>query len=283
MSANGLLWQGTFSTASYNIIAMLAQLPPPLGVYGMQPPRTRAQLLQKVEHINLPDHRGQIHFNETLTHLCAFSAGVMVKVPECEVVHKVHRAQQQVPVLGRLEAASHNTYTNYVISLLQARFRGYEARERARTSAQGTLSVLFQGSGTARGVLGGGSSGALGGGSRSSQAVASTNPFTLAASKSRGLLSKMASATTLPPSASEVPSAAPIVTALVANTMRSPIATVRATAVYMRSTSGTITCVASGRGTASCGASAATAATATCTSLPMVSRSGVATERKIHD
>ena len=74
-------------------------------------------MLKLVQKMNLPDHNGQIHFNETLTCLCAFVAdekGLMVPVPECEVVLKVQREQAKVPNLTGLEHASHNTYTNYV-------------------------------------------------------------------------------------------------------------------------------------------------------------------------
>ena len=130
--------QGSFSTPSYNILGILSNTPPPLGVKGQKPPKARAEMLKLVQKMNLPDHNGQIHFNETLTCLCAFVAdekGLMVPVPECEVVLKVQREQAKVPNLTGLEHASHNTYTNYVLSLLQARFRAYEQRQKAKETA----------------------------------------------------------------------------------------------------------------------------------------------------
>ena len=136
--------QGTFSTDSFNIMAIMSQLPRPLGVKDANPPLTRPELLLKLKKLNLPDHNGKIHFNETLTHLAAFVGEVVVAVPDCEVVHKVQKMQAAVPEIKKLGVADHNTYTNYVLGLLQARFRAYESRNRARKNVKLATSALLR-------------------------------------------------------------------------------------------------------------------------------------------
>jgi hypothetical protein len=136
--------QGTFSTDSFNIMAIMSQLPRPLGVKDANPPLTRPELLMKLKKLNLPDHNGKIHFNETLTHLAAFVGEVVVAVPDCEVVHKVQKMQAAVPEIKKLGVADHNTYTNYVLGLLQARFRAYESRNRARKNVKLATSALLR-------------------------------------------------------------------------------------------------------------------------------------------
>ena len=59
------------------------------------------------------------------------------RTPKLETERRleVQREQAKVPNLTGLEHASHNTYTNYVLSLLQARFRAYEQRQKAKETA----------------------------------------------------------------------------------------------------------------------------------------------------
>jgi hypothetical protein len=120
--------EGTYRTAAHNVIAIISQLQPPLGVYGQTPAPSRADLLRRVQELNLPDHSGQIHFNETLTHLSKIvqerETGE-IRLPDVDAVRKIARLSQNIPGLSKLEGASHNTYTNYVLALLQSRFRAY--------------------------------------------------------------------------------------------------------------------------------------------------------------
>ena len=120
--------EGTYRTAAHNVIAIISQLQPPLGVYGQTPAPSRADLLRRVQELNLPDHSGQIHFNETLTHLSKLvqerETGE-IRLPDVDAVRKIARLSQNIPGLSKLEGASHNTYTNYVLALLQSRFRAY--------------------------------------------------------------------------------------------------------------------------------------------------------------
>jgi len=59
--------KGSFVVSSQNLLAILQQLPQPLGVGDRT--RSRADLLALLAELNIPDHGGYIHFNETLTAL----------------------------------------------------------------------------------------------------------------------------------------------------------------------------------------------------------------------
>ena len=128
----------TYRTAAHNILAIISQLNPPLGVKGVSPPPTRTDLLRQVQRLNLPDHNGQIHFNETLTHLSKVAQERdtgEIRLPDVDAVRKIAKLSEGIPGLKTLEGAQHNTYTNYVLALLQTRFRAYRERTLQRTEA----------------------------------------------------------------------------------------------------------------------------------------------------
>jgi len=134
---------GTFSTATHNILAIISQLEPPLGVKGVSPPPTRSDLLRVVQRLNLPDHNGMIHFNETLTHLSKVAqerGRGEVRLPDVDAVRKIAKLSSNLPGFKALDGATHNTYTNYVLALLQARFRAYHARVEAQEASPEELS-----------------------------------------------------------------------------------------------------------------------------------------------
>ena len=49
----------------------------------------------------------------------------------------LQRKSNQLPELRKLDRPRHNTYTNYVISLLQMRFREYHRRSQKRSARGG--------------------------------------------------------------------------------------------------------------------------------------------------
>jgi len=93
---------------------------------------TRAEMLKHLGKLDIPDHGGYIHFMETLTAVSNAEAGV--PVPETPVTRKMAKAIQAVPKLKALDKPAHNALTNYLVSLLQSRWRGYAMR---REYAQG--------------------------------------------------------------------------------------------------------------------------------------------------
>jgi len=117
--------QGSFAVPSENLIAILQQLQQPL---GFPPGLTRAELLQHIGTLNLPDHGGYIHFLETLTACANFAAGV--PVPVCELTGEVQKTAGTMIKKGerRLDGAVHNVLTINLVDLLQGRFRSYLKR-----------------------------------------------------------------------------------------------------------------------------------------------------------
>ena len=85
-------------------------------------------MLKHLGQLDIPDHGGYIHFTETLTAVCNFIGGV--PVPVCDTTKKMQKAAQRVPHLSRLEKPAHNALTNYLVSLLQSRWRGYAMRKK---------------------------------------------------------------------------------------------------------------------------------------------------------
>jgi hypothetical protein len=120
--------KGTFVVPSHNLLAILQQLRKPLGIADLQPSFTRAQMLQYLGELDIPDHGGQIHFLEALTALSHKVAGV--PLPLCDATKGLQKAAQKVPKLSALEKPAHNALTNYLVSLLQSRWRGYAMRKK---------------------------------------------------------------------------------------------------------------------------------------------------------
>ena len=85
-------------------------------------------MLKHLGKLDIPDHGGYIHFMETLTAVSHNHAGV--PVPVCDTTKKMQKAAQRVPHLSRLEKPAHNALTNYLVSLLQSRWRGYAMRKK---------------------------------------------------------------------------------------------------------------------------------------------------------
>ena len=48
----------------------------------------------------------------------------------CDTTKKMQKAAQQVPKLKVLDKPAHNALTNYLVSLLQSRWRGYAMRKK---------------------------------------------------------------------------------------------------------------------------------------------------------
>ena len=114
---------------SHNLLAILQQLKKPLGIQGATPAMTRSDMLKHLGKLDIPDHNGFIHFTETLTAVCNQEAGL--PVPICDTTKKLAKATMGAPKLNKLEKPSHNALTNYLVSLLQSRWRGYSMRRNA--------------------------------------------------------------------------------------------------------------------------------------------------------
>lgn len=142
--------KGSFVVPSHNLLAILQQLPAPLGIAGSD--RSRAEMLELLARLEVPDHAGQIHFVETLTGLSHNAVcerltqerhtrrralgleadGVRVaavQLPVCETTVKLARQMGRLPTLRRLKKPVHSALTNYLVSLLQSRWRGYAMRK----------------------------------------------------------------------------------------------------------------------------------------------------------
>jgi len=120
--------KGTFVVPSHNLLAILQQLRKPLGIVGVEPAMTRSEMLKHLGKLDVPDHGGFIHFMETLTAVSHNHAGV--PVPLCDTTKKIARLATRVPGISKLEKPAHNALTNYLVSLLQSRWRGYAMRKR---------------------------------------------------------------------------------------------------------------------------------------------------------
>ena len=111
---------------SHNLLAILQQVPAPLGMMGKT--YSRAEMLLFLGDLDIPDHNGCIHFVETLTALTHKICGV--PVPICETTLKIQRQASKVQGRKNLDKAVHNALTNYLVSLLQSRWRGYTMRKK---------------------------------------------------------------------------------------------------------------------------------------------------------
>lgn len=125
--------KGTFVVPSHNLLAILQQLPHPLGIKNAQPALTRADMLRHVGSLEIPDHGGYIHFMETLTAVSHNHAGC--PVPVCDTTQKLKKAAAKVPQLRQLKEPAHDALTNYLVSLLQSRWRGYAMRRKGDEAA----------------------------------------------------------------------------------------------------------------------------------------------------
>lgn len=125
---------GTFIVPSHNLLAILQQLKHPLGLAGKSPPLPRAQMLMHLGKLDIPDHGGKIHFMETLTAISNYHCGV--PIPDCDTTKKIARAVSRVPGIQKLETPHHNALTNYLVSLLQSRWRGYAMRKKYSDSPE---------------------------------------------------------------------------------------------------------------------------------------------------
>jgi len=120
--------KGTFTVPSHNLLAILQQLRKPLGIVGIEPALTRSDMLKHLGKLDIPDHGGYIHFIETLTAVSHYHAGV--PVPMCDTTRKLQKSMAKVPKISTLEKPAHNALTNYLVSLLQSRWRGYAMRKK---------------------------------------------------------------------------------------------------------------------------------------------------------
>merc|ERR1712224_311628 len=119
--------KGTYVVPSHNLLAILQQLSPPLGIAGIAEPMTRSDMLRKLGELDIPDHNGYIHFTETLTAMCNRHAGVAV--PVCDSSKKIQKAAQNVPKIKAMDAASNNALHSYLATVMQVKWRAYTARE----------------------------------------------------------------------------------------------------------------------------------------------------------
>ena len=120
--------KGTFVVPSHNLLAILQQLKAPLGIAGVTPAMTRAEMLKHLGNLDIPDHGGYIHFLETLTAISNHIAGE--PLPICETTNKIKKEAHRKMNNKRLDKPAHNALTNYLVSLLQSRWRGYAMRQK---------------------------------------------------------------------------------------------------------------------------------------------------------
>ena len=62
-------------------------------------------MLQFLGDLDIPDHKGFIHFMETLTALSHNVCGVAV--PLCDTTRKLYKQMQKVPVVQKLDLKSY--------------------------------------------------------------------------------------------------------------------------------------------------------------------------------
>ena len=85
-------------------------------------------MLRHVGNLEIPDHGGYIHFMETLCAVSYYHAGC--PVPVCDTTQKLKKAALKAPALKALKEPAHDALTNYLVSLLQSRWRGYAMRKK---------------------------------------------------------------------------------------------------------------------------------------------------------
>merc|ERR1719310_2491326 len=129
--------KGTFAVPSHSLLVILQQLRAPLGIADKQPPPSRAEMLHLLGQLDIPDHGGQIHFMETLTALAHKACGVAI--PLCDTTRRLQKSVARTPALKHPEKPVHNALTNYLVSLLQSRWRGYAMRKKYSDHALGEV------------------------------------------------------------------------------------------------------------------------------------------------
>jgi len=120
--------KGGFVIPSHSLLAIMQQLRWPLGIADREPSLSRAEMLNMLGELDIPDHGGHIHFMETLTALAHRQCGVMV--PLCDTTKRIQTSVAKTPGLKKLTPPVHNALTNYLVSLLQSRWRGYAMRKK---------------------------------------------------------------------------------------------------------------------------------------------------------
>ncbi len=123
--------QGSFVVPSHHLLAILQELKAPLGLKGAAP-KTRKEMLHHLGGLEIPDHGGLVHFIEVLTAVSHSHAGV--DVPVCAVTEKLAKEARAATGKGarnRMDGTrpAANALTNYLVSLLQSRWRGYAMRQ----------------------------------------------------------------------------------------------------------------------------------------------------------
>jgi hypothetical protein len=116
--------EGTFVIPAHNLLPLLQSVGPPLGYRGLEPAPTRVQVLKLLGELNIPDHGGYVHFTECLTAISYHVLG-HVQLPECDTTTRLKRTVGLTPNIRKLETPTHNSLTNYLVSLLGTRVRAY--------------------------------------------------------------------------------------------------------------------------------------------------------------
>jgi hypothetical protein len=138
--------QGTFICPSHHLMSILQQLKAPIGLKGVQPPMCRKEMLNFLGKLDIPDRGGYVHFVEVLTAITHGVAGV--DVPVCDMTEKLLRQAESAAKIKKGdikktqigEGQTANALTNYLVSLLQSRWRGYEMRQQYEKGAPGKAS-----------------------------------------------------------------------------------------------------------------------------------------------
>lgn len=93
------------------------------------PPLKRNELLQKLSDLNIPDHKGKVHFAEVLTALGYHCKGNGVPVPVCDTTKRIQKALSKFPKKTDLDTQDQvDAYTHYLVALLQSRARAFMTR-----------------------------------------------------------------------------------------------------------------------------------------------------------
>jgi len=120
--------RGTFVIPSHSLLSIIQELKRPLGINDVHPTPSRAEMLKILGNLNVPDHGGFIHFMETLTALSHAVCGC--PVPLCDTTKRIYKSVAKTPGLKTMPPATDNALTNYLVSLLQSRWRGYAMRKK---------------------------------------------------------------------------------------------------------------------------------------------------------
>jgi hypothetical protein len=129
--------KGTFTIPSHSLFAVLRSLSKPLGKMnlghnGYVEGTLRAEMLNWMSELDIPDHDGVVHFMEVLTALSYHVSGT--PLPLNETTKRVSRSVELAGKRKRLASSgkttnghSHDVATNYIAERLQQRWRGCAA------------------------------------------------------------------------------------------------------------------------------------------------------------